>query len=154
MLFNPKHADRLARSAERIRLAPAVTPELMSAVTGRACARLTVLQGRMGARIHGLIASSAWTDAALALIALELPQWRLRRLLYADGDWVCCLSREPNLPDALDDTVDARHMVMPLAILQACVEALRRTDAVRDIPSPTTPCPTPTRQVLSCENYA
>jgi hypothetical protein len=29
-------------------------------------------------RVRQLIAAEAWTDAALALIELELPQWKLR----------------------------------------------------------------------------
>src|SRR5262245_44795373 len=34
------------------------------------------------ARIERPIASQAWTDAALALVELELPQWQVRRLAY------------------------------------------------------------------------
>ena len=27
--------------------------------------------------------------AALALVELELPAWKLRRLIYEDGEWLC-----------------------------------------------------------------
>ena len=33
------------------------------------------------ARIDRLIETSAWTDATLTLAELELPQWKLRRLI-------------------------------------------------------------------------
>jgi hypothetical protein len=74
-------------------------------------------------RIDSLIGASAWTEAAFALIELELPGWKLRRLAYEDGEWRCSLSCHPNLPLALDDSVDASHEILPLAILQALVEA-------------------------------
>src|SRR6476659_10952614 len=81
------------------------------------------------ARIDQLIEARAWDDAALALIELELPAWKLRRLVYEDGEWLCSLSSHPNLSVALDDTVDARHEVLPLAILSAFIEARRRASA-------------------------
>jgi hypothetical protein len=79
-----------------------------------------------------LIEAGAWTDATIALIELELPAWKLRRLVYEDGEWLCSLSRQPNLPVALDDTADASHEVLPLAILSAFVEARRRANAMRE----------------------
>jgi hypothetical protein len=51
----------------------------------------------------------AWTDAALALIAKELPLWRVRRLAYENGEWHCALSYQPNLPMAFDDCAEATH---------------------------------------------
>ena len=30
----------------------------------------------------------------LRLLAFELPQWKLRRLMYEDGEWTCSLSKE------------------------------------------------------------
>ena len=65
----------------------------------------------------------AWTDAALALIDLELPQWQIRRIAYDDGEWYCALSRERELPDWLDRSIEARHADLPLALLGAFVEA-------------------------------
>ena len=75
------------------------------------------------ARIERLIASEAWTDAALALIDLELPLWQVRRIAYDEGEWYCALSRERELPDWLDRSIEGRHTDLALAILSAFVEA-------------------------------
>ena len=80
---------------------------------------------RQSARIERLIQSQAWTDAALALIDLELPQWQVRRLAYDDGEWYCALSRQRELPDWLDQSIETRHADLALAILSAFVEAQR-----------------------------
>ena len=72
-----------------------------------------------------MIQSHAWTDAALALIDLELPQWQLRRIAYDEGEWHCALSRERELPDWLDQSIEARHVDLALAILSAFIEAQR-----------------------------
>src|SRR5665213_1260292 len=92
---------------------------------------------------------------ALTLIELELPAWKLRRLVYEDGEWFCSLSKQPNLPVALDDTADARHEVLPLAILSAFVEARCTTSAARETSSPTVPQVQPTSGiVICCDNFA
>ena len=75
--------------------------------------------------IERLIESHAWTDAALALIDLELPQWQVRRLAYDEGEWHCALSRQRELPDWLDQSIETRHADLALAILSAFVEAQR-----------------------------
>ncbi len=109
---------------DRLRCAHAVTAELMSDVVGAACRRFPSLgQAGKSARIEQLIASEAWTDAALALIDLELPQWQVRRIAYDDGEWYCALSRERELPDWLDRSIEAHHADLALAILSAFVEA-------------------------------
>ena len=77
------------------------------------------------ASLDRLIQSQAWTDAALALIDLELPQWQIRRLAYDDGEWYCSLSRQRELPDWLDQSIETRHADLALAILSAFVEARR-----------------------------
>jgi hypothetical protein len=109
---------------DRLRDAQAVTAALISDVIDEACRRLPSI-GRTGkkARIERLIGSEAWTDAALALIDLELPQWRLRRIAYDEGEWHCALSQQRELPDWLDQTIEARHADLPLAILSAFVDA-------------------------------
>ena len=156
MLSNPKHEGRLDRLAEQLRLAPALTPDLISNVVADACTRLPVLnRAGTAARLDQLIEAGAWSDAALALIELELPAWKLRRLVYEDGEWFCSLSKQPNLPVALDDTADARHEVLPLAILSAFVEARRTTSAAREISSPTVPQVGPTSgYAVCCDNFA
>jgi hypothetical protein len=59
----------------------------------------------------------------LALIDLELPQWQVRRIAYDEGEWHCALSRARELPEWLDQSIEARHADLPLAILSAYLEA-------------------------------
>jgi hypothetical protein len=91
------------------------------------CTRLESLR-RSGkaAALDELTEAGAWTDAALHLLELELPHWTIRRLCHEGNDWLCTLSRQPNLPITLDDPVEAVHAALPLAILRAFVEARRR----------------------------
>src|SRR6266851_1013399 len=110
----------------RLRDADAVTAELMSEIISKACRRFPSQgQSRKTARVERLIQSGAWTDAALALIDLELPQWQVRRLAYDEGEWYCALSRERELPDWLDQSIEARHADLALAMLSAFVEVQR-----------------------------
>jgi hypothetical protein len=112
--------------SDRLRDAHAVTAELMSELIGETCRRFPSLgQADKTARIERLIASRAWTDAALALIDLELPMWQVRRIAYDEGEWYCALSRERELPDWLDRSIEARHADLALAILSAFAEAER-----------------------------
>src|SRR5438876_1052490 len=88
---------------DRLRNAHAVTAELIAEVIGEACRRFpSAGRTEKTERIERLIASGAWTDAALALIDLELPPWQVRRIAYDEGAWYCALSRERELPDWLD----------------------------------------------------
>ena len=81
-------------------------------------------------RILQLAAAGAWTDATLALLELEQPEWKLRRLVHEDGQWFCSLSRRPDLPLELDDAAEAHNELLPLAILDALAEA-REKGSVR-----------------------
>ena len=111
---------------DRLRDAGEVNASSMAEVTGAACRRYpSIGQGEKTARLEQLIRSGAWTDAALALIDLELPLWQVRRLAYDDGEWHCALSRERELPDWLDQSIETRHADLALAILSAFVEARR-----------------------------
>jgi len=111
---------------DRLRDAHAVTSELIAEVIGETCRRFpSVGQTEKTARIERLIGSEAWTDAALALIDLELPLWQVRRIAYDDGEWYCALSRERELPDWLDRSIETRHADLALAILSAFVDAQR-----------------------------
>jgi hypothetical protein len=109
---------------DRLRDAYGVTAEFLSDIVGETCRRFPSSGGNAkAARLERLIQSQAWTDAALALIDLELPQWQVRRLAYDDGEWYCTLSRERELPDWLDQPIETRHADLALAILSAFVEA-------------------------------
>jgi hypothetical protein len=149
-----EHRDPIELS-DRLRDAHAVTAELISEVIGTTCRRFpSVGQTEKSARIERLIESGAWTDAALALIDLELPQWQVRRIAYDEGEWYCALSRERELPDWLDRSIEARHADLALAILSAFVEAQRI-----NAPSSRTSVPTVPREVnplyepVCCDNF-
>jgi hypothetical protein len=69
MSFHTKVEDRLDRLTEQLRLAPALTRDLISTVMAEACTRLPVLRSAgKAARIDRLIETGAWNDATLALI--------------------------------------------------------------------------------------
>jgi hypothetical protein len=115
-----------AELGDRLRNTYAVTAEFLSDFISQTCRRFpSTSQSGKTARIERLIQSGAWTDATLALIDLELPQWQLRRIAYDGGEWHCALSRERALPDWLDQSVEARHADLALAILSAFVEIER-----------------------------
>src|ERR1700680_1468998 len=125
---------------DRLRDAHSVTAELMSAIIGETCRRFPSI-GQTGktARIERLIEAGAWTDAALALIDLELPQWQVRRIVYDEGEWYCALSRERELPDWLDRSIESRHADLALAILSAFVDAQRIATPRSTTSGPTAP---------------
>ena len=109
---------------DRLRDAHAVTAELMADIVSQTCRRFPSLgQGGKTAHIERLIHSGAWTETALALVDLELPQWQVRRLVYDEGEWHCALSRQRELPDWLDQSIESHHADLALAILSAFVEA-------------------------------
>jgi hypothetical protein len=150
MSFYPKYEEQLGVLKERLRRAHALTPELMSDVIAKACTQAT-----HKAKVNRLTEVGAWTDAAavLAMVELELPFWKLRRLVHEDGKWLCSLSKEPNLPVALDDTADASHQVLTLAILGAFVEARRKTKAMRETGSQATPLWPTSGHAVCCDNF-
>lgn len=120
-----EHQDP-AELGDRLRDADTVTAGLISEIISQACRRFpSQRQTEKTARVERLIQSGAWTDVALALIDLELPQWQIRRIAYDEGEWYCALSRERELPDWLDQSIEARHADLALAILTAFVEVQR-----------------------------
>jgi hypothetical protein len=156
MMSDPKHQDSLDRLANQLRLTAKLTPGLISNIIADACTRLPVLKkAGKTARLDRLIEAGAWNDAALAMIDLELPAWKVRRLVYDDGEWFCSLSKQLNLPVTLDDAADARHEVLPLAILSAFVEARRATRTARETSSPRAPQIWPiSGNAVCCDNFA
>jgi hypothetical protein len=134
MLYNPTRETPLDGLADELRLAPALTAPIVSHLIAAACPRLSALHRKgQAARFDRLVADGAWTEIALALLALERPAWTLRRLVREDGEWLCSLSMQPNLPAPLDDTADASHATLPLAIVSAFLEACRRAGAARQV---------------------
>jgi hypothetical protein len=112
--------------SDQLREAYVVTTDFLSDLIKQTCRRFpSNSQSSKTARIERLIQSQAWTDVALALIDLELPQWQIRRIAYDEGEWHCALSRQRELPDWLDQSIETRHADLALAILSAFVEAQR-----------------------------
>ncbi len=113
-------------------------------------------RGRRKARLEELMRAGGRVDAALELIALELPQWQLCRVAYDDGEWSCALSRFPDLPDWLDRSAEGRHSDLALGILHALqsalvsIEAATTPRASRAVP----PAPTSLDEPLCCENFS
>lgn len=152
MSSDHKPDQRLARLQQQLRFAPTVTPDLVFEVAASVCTRLPVLA--KASHVDRLIAAGAWTDVAFALIEIELPAWKLRRLVHEDGEWFCSLSKELNLPLAIDDTADAQHELLPLAILGAFVEARRRSCVAADNRSPSVPHILPaSATAVCCDNF-
>src|SRR5438132_8428744 len=138
---------------DRLRDAHAVTSEVMAEVIGETCRRFPSA-GQTGKieRIERLIQTGAWTDAALALIDLELPLWQVRRIAYDEGEWYCALSRERELPDWLDRSIEGRHADLPLAMLIAFVE-VQRISAPLSRPSVPAVVTTSFYEPICCDNF-
>ena len=114
--------------SDRLRDTHAATEDLVAEIIGETCRRFPSMgQSEKTARIERLIQAGAWTDAALALIDLELPQWQVRRIAYDEGEWHCALSRQRELPEWLDQSIEAHHADLALAILSAFVDVQRVT---------------------------
>ena len=141
--------------SERLRDADIVTAELLSDIISEACWRYPpVHRSEKTARIERLIKSEAWTDVALALIGLELPQWQVRRIVYDESKWYCALSRQRELPDWLDQSIEAHHADLSLALLSVFLEA-QRVSAPSTRPSvPTVPRVADSLDTpLCCDNF-
>jgi hypothetical protein len=136
--------------------APSATaPVFRKVVESGACTRLVSLR-QMGKTIalDRMIEAGAWTDAAITLIGFELPDWRLRRLVCEDGEWLCSLSRRPNLPLFLDEPAEGSHRVLPLAILRAFVAARCVNIEARQAATSVPRVPARPAYVFCCDNLA
>ena len=131
MRFTSESCASFALS-DRLRGVDDMTPELMAELLEITCRRAP-FQGRSAKvlRLKQLAQARAWTDVALALIELELPLWQIRRIAYDAGEWHCALSRQRELPDWLDQSIEARHPDLALAILTAFAEVATVTGSSR-----------------------
>jgi hypothetical protein len=147
---------RIRGLADRLREADAMTPELLSDVIREACWRFPCIpRTEYSRRIELLIQSGAWTDAVLALLELELPQWQIRRIAYDAGEWHCALSRQRELPDWLDQSIEACHKDLSLAILRAFVDVQRVSTLASKTSVPSAPRADEALYVrLCCDNFA
>lgn len=150
-----RHNDASSLS-DRLRIAQAMTGPLMREVMDRACRRIPALrQSERTARLMRLIDAEAWTDAALALVELELPLWRVRRIAYDEGEWYCALSRERELPDWLDAAVEGCHGDLAIALLSAFVEVRAfAVEVSRPRVLPAQPALEPLCEPAVCENFS
>jgi hypothetical protein len=149
---NPISLDVLDNA---LRNAQGPSVDLLSKIIAGACTRIPALaRAEPLTRVIRLAEIGAWTEATFALIKLELPLWQVRRLAYENGEWLCSLSRQPNLPMALDDCAEASHEVLPLAMLCAFLEACRRRYRVRESVSAVPRVAQPSvEHIMCCENY-
>jgi hypothetical protein len=139
MRFVAEHHDSIGRD-DRMGGADTMTADLMAEIIGQSCRRLPpVRRTEKTARIERLIGSGAWTDAVLALIDLELPQWQVRRIAYDAGEWHCALSRQRELPQWLDQSIETHHADLALAILGAFRDAQRDRARISRTSVPTVP---------------
>jgi hypothetical protein len=156
MLAPPKYECDFDRTDRQVRRAIAPSPTLIHDVLSSACTRIPVLERAGKANnIERLIAAGAWCDAVYALIELEIPGWCIRRLVHEDGEWLCSLTREPNLPAGLDDTAEASHESLPLAVLCAFLEVQRKSALLRDTCASTVPqIRSAAGRAICCDNFS
>jgi hypothetical protein len=141
---------------DRLCQAPAVTADLLSDVVRSVCPRFASLRHtERSARAEQMIELGAWTDAAMALLELELPQWKIRRLAYDDGQWHCALSSQREMPEWLDQSIEAHHADLPMAILRAFVSARQQNAPAARCSVPVVPPATgELYQPMCCDNFA
>jgi hypothetical protein len=155
MSFHANDEEHLRELQEQIRRTRTITPRLMADAIARACPRLQIQHPAARARVTRLIESGAFADATLALLALELPQWKLRCLIYEDGEWHCSLSKHIGLPAHLDELAEASHENLSLAILSAFVEARRDSLTAAESRPQSVPLLRPTEgYAICCDNFA
>jgi hypothetical protein len=149
---SPVQAAELNRLDRALRSACALTQPLFRQVAENAGERFSILRhAGKTALVDRFLEAGACTDAALALLAIELPNWKIRRLIFENGEWRCWLSRRPNVPIGLDETAEAGHEILSLAILRALLEA-RRINSAEPI-SASTHVPSQ-GWLLCCDNFA
>src|SRR5262249_31051098 len=107
-------------------------------------------------RIRDLVAAQAWTDSALALVALDRSRV-LRHVIHEGGEWRCVLGSAWPVPAWLDDTFEFSHAELPLAILGALVGALRHkfapSGAATSVPRASAE-PGDVTGYVDCDNFA
>jgi hypothetical protein len=133
-------ADRIGRLTSLI---AARVSEALTSTPRRTPAPVTT----PGNRIDRLIESGGWTDAALALIATDLPQWQLRRLVYDGGEWHCALSPAGEMPDWLDEPIETHHTDLARALLTAYAAARQLAPLPDAVP------PRDFTETLPCDNF-
>ena len=154
MNLKAKHQAPLDALGIALHSAQEPTLDLLAEIISGACSRIPrYAKAEAFDRLIHFAKVGAWTEATLALIELELPLWRVRRLAYENGEWLCSLSYQPNLPIAFDDCAEATHEVLSLAMLCAFVEACRSRDAMQESVSSVPHIQPWPEHIMCCENY-
>ena len=154
MLLDSKLEEHLGQLEEQLRCAQAVTADLMAQVIAQACTRFAACGPAAKTRVGRLIESGAWTDAALALVELELPKWKIRRLVHEDDEWYCSLSKHPWLPLGLDELAVANHESLSLAVLLAFLQARRAAAESAARPTAVPHVRSASGYVVCCDNFS
>jgi hypothetical protein len=81
-----------------------------------------------------------------------MPHWKIRRLVFEGGEWLCSLSRRSSAPIQFDEMAEARHAVLSLAVLRALVEA-RQLHGAEPVSAPEHVALELTTR-LCCDNFA
>jgi hypothetical protein len=128
MTANGDRLEKLGRIIDRLDRADELSADLWAEIVSGACVRAASMTATpILARLKKCATDGAWVDAALALIDVELASWKVRRIVYDDGEWHCALSRERYLPEWLDCAVEATHCDLALALIRVALEAMRET---------------------------
>ena len=153
MFLHSPHSEQLATLAGKVSIADEATPELLSEIVAKTTRRLAALGD--AAQLDQLIDAGALTEAAFALVTLELPLWQIRRITYDGGAWHCAMSRQRELPEWLDQAIETSHASLTLAIISVYIETLRQLEASREPSRPSVP---QTRgdqfEPVCCDNFA
>ena len=152
MRFRSVQTAKLDRLDRHLESAHAATGALFREVMENAGERLSILwRAGKATHIERSLAAGACTEAALALLELEMPNWKIRRLVNDGGEWLCSLSRRPGVPTEFDDMAEARHAVISLAVLRALLEARR----VNGAEAMSTPADVPLGATIRscCDNF-
>jgi hypothetical protein len=155
MLHQSNRAKRLIAIANRLCDANGLTDDLITAVVTETYLDSENASDDIPPLLLKMISVGARTDVGLALIADKLPNWKLRRLVYDEGQWHCALSPQRDLPEWLDDAIETHHWDLSVAILSAVVEALRLLPETPKVTrKPTVPRVRTLRdETVLCENF-
>jgi hypothetical protein len=153
MFLHSPCSEQLATLARKVSLADEATPELLSEIVAKTARRLSALGD--AAQLDQLIDAGALTEAAFALVNLELPLWQIRRITYDEGEWHCAMSRQRELPEWLDQAIETSHASLTLAIVSVYIETLRQIEASREPSRPSVPQTWGDQfEPVCCDNFA
>jgi hypothetical protein len=156
MFLHSQRSEQLATLAAQVSAADEATTQLFSEIVVATARRLwSPGEAANAVQLHDLIEAGALTQAALSLIELELPLWKLRRIAYDEGEWHCAMSRQRELPEWLEQAVEARHASLTLAIVSAYIETIMQIELSKEPSRPSVPQTTAEQyEPLYCENFA